>query len=209
MKIYTVPLGNLQTNCYVVATEQGNAVLIDPGAQAEKLMEELEALGLTPVQILLTHAHFDHIGAVKALQQAYPALRLALGAEDLDMFSDPDLNLSSRFAHVEDFAELRYDALLQDGDTVAVDELVFTAITTPGHTKGSLCYLLGDVIFSGDTLFRREVGRCDLYGGSFETIKESLRKLYALPNGDYTVYPGHGEPTTIAEEKSENPYVRG
>lgn len=207
MKVYTIPVGSLQTNCYIIASKQNHAVIVDPGDDFETIVRALNTMGLTPGVILLTHAHYDHIGAVKQLREQYRHLKVALGAEDLDMLEDSHLSLGARLPNDTRFNELKADQLLRDGDMLEMDDLRFHAVETPGHTKGGMCYVIEDCIFSGDTLFRREVGRCDLYGGSYDMIVESIKRLYKL-QGDYKVYPGHGEPTTLDEERRENPYVR-
>ncbi len=208
MKLYTLPLGMLQTNCYIVASEQNHAAIIDPGADAQSVVRALATLGLEPRLILLTHAHYDHIGAVKELREDYPQLQVMLGEEDLDMYTDPERNLGARFGEADRFTGLTWDRALRDGDTVELDEITLRVLHTPGHTKGGVCYVGDGVLFSGDTLFRREVGRTDLYGGSFDAIKASVARLYTL-EGDYQVYPGHGDATTLEDERKNNPYVRG
>lgn len=208
MKIYTLPLGMLQTNCYLLATEGGHAALVDPGADAQQVVRALATLGLQPRMILLTHAHYDHIGAVRELQEYYPGIQVLLGEGDTEMYQSPELNLGGRFEDAARFTGLTYDRALRDGETVQLDEVSLRVLHTPGHTQGGVCYVGEGVLFSGDTLFCREVGRTDLYGGSFEALKQSITRLYQL-KGDYQVYPGHGEATTLEEERRENPYVRG
>ncbi len=208
MQIYTIPVGLLQTNCYIVASQSQNAVIIDPGAEGERIAKGVKMLGVTPRCILLTHGHHDHIGGIKQLQKAYPGLPVCIGEGDAAMLRDPDKNLANmRYKDAQEYLDLKEDRCLKDGEQLALDELVFTVINTPGHTSGGVTYRCDTTLFSGDTLFYRSVGRTDLYGGDYDTIVASVRRLYAL-EGDFDVLPGHGEPTTLSQERVSNPYVR-
>ncbi len=207
MKVIIAPVGTLGTNCYIVSSEQGSCFVVDPGAQPEKLAGILEEHHLTPKYILLTHGHHDHIGGVKGLMRKFPDAVLYIGENDKEMLEDATKSYANRWENGEDF-RISGAQTLKEGDTLEVDELTIAVLDTPGHTKGGVCYLCGDVIFSGDTLFRGDIGRCDLYGGNFEVMKQSLAKLAAL-EGDYTVYPGHDASTTLDYERAYNPYLRG
>jgi len=198
-------VGTLGTNCYLIISEKGSAALIDPGAGAEKIAGVLQEKGCTLRCILLTHGHWDHTGGVRRLLEKYPGTECHIGKGDKEMVTD-----EKRFAemlrgarwedhHIPEAKELA------DDDKIELDELTLTVMETPGHSLGSVCFICQDSIFSGDTVFQRDIGRCDLYGGCFDTMKASLSKLAALP-GDYTVYPGHGSSTTLQFEREKNPY---
>lgn len=210
----TLPVGPLQCNCTIVGDRaSGEAVVIDPGDEPEKILRALGELALTPVVLLHTHAHFDHIGGSRRLKEATSAL-LRLHAADLPLYDA----LPEQAAHFGLRADppLPPDAPVVDGETIRFGAHALTAIHTPGHTPGSTCYRLegepGElgalgVLFSGDTLFRRSIGRTDLWGGDTETILASIReRLYRLPD-DLPVVCGHGPGTTIGEEKRANPFV--
>lgn len=204
MKVINLTVGPLQTNCYILYGKNGNAAVIDPGFYPDRIKEVLEEKGLKLEKILLTHAHFDHITAAEELRGE--GAELYLHRADEEMLKD------SRLSCMMDFLgyEIKFknaERLLEDGDTFELDGEEIKTVHTPGHTKGSVCYVTGNYIFSGDTLFRESIGRTDLYGGNFDTLKESLKKLAEL-EGDYTVLPGHGEHTTLTYEKNNNIYMK-
>ena len=197
MNILTLTLGPLATNCYLVWQEgRTDAVIVDPAANSRKITAALQEHGLSPVCFLLTHAHFDHIGALKPLYAAVPDARVYVGDQDKDDPCDMAYDL------------LTYTDTYQDGDTVEAAGLSFRVLGTPGHTPGSVCLLCGETLFSGDTLFAGSYGRTDFKGGSMQDMYASLRKLAALPP-QTRVLPGHGPASTIADELRTNPYLRG
>lgn len=193
-------------NCYVVESREKNAFVIDPGAEAGNILGYLREHQVTPKKILLTHGHFDHIGAVRDLQKAYPGLPVYIAPEDRELLEGGDKTgaLSRRFIRDQAPYIFPVDGDLKEGEDLTLDELTIRVMATPGHTKGSVCLFCGSTIFSGDTLFRHDCGRTDLYGGSFPEICRSLERLAALPE-DHTVRPGHGELTSIEEER---PWIR-
>jgi glyoxylase-like metal-dependent hydrolase (beta-lactamase superfamily II) len=165
--------------------------------------------GLKPAHILLTHGHHDHIGGVKRLLEKFEGLTVSIGGGDLEMLGDTQKSLAQfRSSDDSQFVVSKANTL-SDDDVVEVDELSVRVMETPGHTKGGVCYIVADMIFSGDTLFCDDIGRCDLYGGSYPTIRRSLAKLCGLlfDGKDYAVYPGHGRETTLDYESRNNRYI--
>ena len=195
MKLTSLTVGSIGTNCYIVYKEDTNAaVVIDPSDEAELVEARIAALGLEPRAILLTHGHFDHGGDLGRLLARWP----------VPVYCHPaDRALPSWLTH-----GVRFDRELAEGQSLDFQGVAFTVLHTPGHTPGSVCFLWreGGVLFTGDTLFRGSCGRTDLPGGSWRQMAASLRRLAALP-GDWTVCPGHGDPSSLAAEREENPYV--
>ncbi|MBR5310593.1 MAG: MBL fold metallo-hydrolase [Oscillospiraceae bacterium] len=201
MEIHELVVGPLKTNCYIVTSDMNHAVIIDPGFDAEAIAAKIRELGAKPKFMLLTHGHFDHIGAVNGLKKTFPEMKSVILAEDEDICLDPSL------INKEIGVVTKPDMLFADGDIVKLDDLTFRFMATPGHTKGCACIFVEDKIFTGDTLFSRGYGRTDLYGGSTRDMKASLKKIGAI-EGDYEIYPAHGPHTTLKTEKYANPYLR-
>ena len=202
--IRSLTVGIVATNCYLVwnkATREG--VLIDPGDEAERICSAIAEERVNLKAILLTHGHFDHILVVEELKEKYD-VPLYASKEEKEMLGSSRWNLSGR----EEGIEITDYIPLEDGESIELLGKEWKVISTPGHTKGSVCYFVpGDIpyLFSGDTLFYESYGRTDLYGGSEEAIKKSIKeKLFTLPD-ETLVYPGHEEATTIANEKQYNP----
>ncbi|MBC8585000.1 MBL fold metallo-hydrolase [Youxingia wuxianensis] len=206
MKLYIKPVGPIGTNCYIVADDNNIAVIIDPGAQAEKLMEFIKKMQLKPEYILLTHGHYDHIGGVKWLIEDY-GCKLVIGEKDAEQLADREKSLATMRGMTPDIYILHPDILVKEGDVLTAGELSFEVIDTPGHTKGGVTYRCGGLLFTGDTLFAGDIGRTDLYGGDYHTLLASVKKLAELP-GDYRVLPGHGSDSTLDMERKLNPYIR-
>jgi len=197
MDIKTIKVGILQTNCYLL-TKNGKAIIIDPGAKADRI---LAALGENKVlAILLTHAHFDHIGAINDLRTHF-ICPIYLQEEDEPLMKDPQLNYSFPKRFTVEVATLPYP------NQLTIGEFSFDVLETPGHTEGSVCLFIEDVMFSGDTLFMQSVGRTDLKTSNPSHMKQSIRKIKDI-HKDYIVYPGHDEPTTLNDEKKNNIYLK-
>ncbi len=203
MKVSYFSVGALGTNCYIVS-DNGRAAIIDPGGDAQRILNAVKCNNLTVVCILLTHAHFDHIMAVDELCEATGA-PVYVGAGDAPMLYDANFNLSA-MVYPEQMVERTADRLLFEGDVVRVGDASLTVMETPGHTRGSICLVGENVLFTGDTLFDGSIGRTDLPGGDMGVLRRSLERLAAL-EGDYTVYAGHGEETTLSFQKKANPYL--
>lgn len=208
MTVTTMPVGMLGTNCYLIESEALGCAVVDPGAQPDKIIAVIKERGLTPRYILLTHGHHDHIGGVKKLMAAYPEALLYIGEGDMEMLGDTQKSLA--IFRVEDDSDYVIGGVnpLREGDSLVLDELEIKVLDTPGHTKGGVTYRCGEALFAGDTLFYEDVGRTDLYGGDFQVLLASLAKLAAL-EGEYVVYPGHGEATSLNHERQYNSYIAG
>ena len=205
MTVYTLTLGALQTNCYIVS-DGTLAAVIDPADDAAAIVRALNAHRLTLGAVMLTHAHFDHMGAVAALMKDTDVPLYCL-QEEKQALTDGQRNLSALFGGPLDTVDTTRAVFLKDGDTVTVGELHFAVLHTPGHTVGSGCFLLEDHLFAGDTLFFESIGRTDFPGGDLRAMRDSLRRLATL-DGDVRVYPGHGDATTIAHERHYNIFMR-
>jgi len=203
MILKTIRVGPFGTNCYIVGCETSKeAIVIDPGDEADLILEELKAAGLMCRIIVNTHGHVDHITANKALAEATGAV-IAIGAEDAPSLLDPTLSLSRALGNIaKGKTSPPADVLLAEGDTVYAGNVCLEILHTPGHTRGSISLLGEGVVFSGDTIFASGgIGRTDFPGGSYDELVESIEeKLLVLPD-ETRVYPGHGPSTTIGRER--------
>jgi glyoxylase-like metal-dependent hydrolase (beta-lactamase superfamily II) len=206
METHALEVGPFEVNCYIVAGSPGSSVVIDPGADAVRILADLDARGLRPDAILLTHGHADHVGALHAVLAAHPVPVYLHPADAAWAFLE--INQLPPFYGPPGAApaDLRP---VRDGDRIEAAGLAFTVIGTPGHTPGGICLheTAQQVLFSGDTLFRGSVGRSDLPGGDGRALADSLRRLRALPAAT-RVFPGHGPTTTMADEVRSNPFLR-
>ena len=202
MLVKRLILGEVQTNSYLLETEDIK-IVVDPAECTNEMVEFLKKSQKEKL-ILLTHAHFDHIKGAKELRELTDT-KIAVSLLDAKATSNQNLNLSSYFGI--ECTPFTADILLKDNQTLNFGKTEIKVMHTPGHTVGSACFLIGDILFSGDTLFNYSIGRTDFPGGSFEEIKKSLKRLMTLDD-NIKVFSGHGETTTIAEERKRNPYLR-
>lgn len=196
-KIY--PVG-FASNSFAITADNKNCILID--CAQERVYDKCISLGLTPKAVLLTHAHLDHIGGCGVLYSN--------GADIYCGEREKELIYSEGYRQIfygEPIPEFRIKSTFSDGEEVELYGLKIKVIATPGHTAGGVSYLIEDCLFTGDTLFFESIGRSDFYTGNTRELYASIKKLYSL-DGDYKVYTGHGEDTTLSHERTFNPYVR-
>lgn len=204
MTIHHLQLGPLRANCYIVETAPGQCVAVDIGGDSKILLNFLIMKKLRLTKILLTHGHFDHMCGVAEVA-AETGAEVYVHADDAFMLGNADASLASSmfmidFKPVNDYTSTLGDCYINDGN------ISFRVLHTPGHSPGSVCYVAEDVIFSGDTLFCCSIGRTDFPGSDINAMRGSLAAICNL-NGDYRVYPGHNESTTLDYERHSNPYL--
>lgn len=200
-------VGPFESNCYIVGSEVNHeGMIIDAGDEAKKILKNVKDLGLDIKLIVLTHAHIDHIGAVKELKEGTGA-KLAIHTDEAESLSQSQ--------HASFLFGLSYptppaaERLLKGGDSMDIGDLHFVVLHTPGHSLGCICLMGHGIVFSGDTLFNAGIGRYDLPGGSLSQLMNSIHtKLMVLPDNT-VVYPGHGPETTIGNERKWNPFLQG
>ena len=195
LQVHTLTLGLYQTNCYLVHNEGAKeCIVIDPGYEANTILNRAALLGLEIKAILLTHGHFDHVGAVRQIA----------ADTDCDVYlQEQELTLPGAMTD----GPLYHTHLYPAEGKFQVAGMDVAVLHTPGHTPGSVCLLIADAMFSGDTLFAGSMGRCDFPGSSIFDMRKSMKKLYNLA-GDFRVFPGHAEATTLEYERKTNPYLR-
>lgn len=197
MKIERFVLGLLSNNTYLVVNEDNKkCFLVDPSTPSAKVAEYIKANGLELEAILITHGHFDHIGGVQYFKEEFLA-PVYMSKEDEDFIDNP-LKISRKFD------KFTIDEYVKDGDVLDIAGKQIKVIATPGHSLGGVCYVMDDVIFCGDTIFRASYGRFDLRGGDFNTLKKSIKKILDM-DGEYYLLSGHGEATCSSFERQYNP----
>jgi len=203
-------LGPLDTNCYILYNEKSaESIVVDPAAEAEKIIDVLNEIRKTPKVVVLTHTHFDHIGALKDLKDAYKDMKILLHPLEKDMLKSQ--SGFARFFGIKIKEPPPADGLIDEGDVLQLGDDRLEVLYTPGHSSGSISLLNKNdrFIIVGDLLFQGSIGRTDFPGGSFEEIKRSIqKKVYSLSD-DFIILSGHGEKTRVGVEKKENPFVRG
>lgn len=205
MLLKSMEVGSFAANCYLLACDDtGEAILIDPGAEAKRILKMVKDANVNVKYIINTHGHVDHVGANEEVRAAL-GVPILIHEADGEMCKKPHSSLASFLGNM---ALAEPDRLLTGGDKIPVGTLTVEIIETPGHTKGSVTLLVDAKLFTGDTLFSGSIGRTDLPGGSFDQIIRSIKeKLLTFPD-DTEVYPGHGPASTIADEKQYNPFLR-
>ena len=192
------------SNCYGILTEKA-AIVVDPGKYTSELADFLNDNVDKTRLILITHAHYDHIGGALQLRQK-TGVKIAIGKSEEFALSDTSFKLSGRFTPA--IPPFNADYTIEDEEEFTVGDITVKAFETPGHTAGGMCYLINDCLFSGDMLFYETVGRVDLPGGNMYDMKQSLDRMMWLFDDEIKVYSGHGEMTTIGHERKNNPYLR-
>ncbi len=208
MTVKNLKIGPIQTNCYIAYDNNKVGFVVDPPLYGEKINDYLKENGITITHILLTHAHFDHVGGVKKLKALNPNAVVVIGQPDAEAvgYVSDSFRVAIR-AYIDDYTDIPLNEFVVDGDKIISGDMEISVLSTPGHTRGGVCYLVENNIFTGDTLFKQEVGRCDLDGGDYHTILRSVKRLAALP-GDYIVYPGHEDFSTMEHERVYNRYIK-
>ncbi len=198
-------------NAFIARLEgRDDCLVVDPGFDADRIVQRIEQLGLTPAAILNTHGHADHIAGNRELKQRWPDCPLVIGADEASKLTDPEGNLSGSYGI--GLTSPPADRHLRDGDTFQAAGIELEVLATPGHSRGHIVFVYKGaspwIVFGGDVLFQGSVGRADFPDSDPQTLVESIRqKMYSLPD-DTIVLPGHGESTTIGQEKQFNPFVR-
>lgn len=205
MHIQRLKTGMIEENCYLIYNDEA-LLIIDPGEDANMLKNQIEKIQQQPVAILLTHTHYDHIGAVEELRHFYQ-IPVYVSLLEQEWLGDPILNLSGLGRH-DDIQNIIVSPAEYEFEmkTYRLGNMSFRVVPTPGHSIGSVSFIFDDFVVSGDALFRGSIGRTDLYSGNLEQLLHSIQtQLFVLPD-EFVVYPGHGEATTIEHEKRTNPF---
>ncbi|WP_318615018.1 MBL fold metallo-hydrolase [Sporosarcina sp. YIM B06819] len=210
LKISTYPLGPIQTNCYIVRDEAGNCLIVDPGEESARMIRKVVSQELTPIAILLTHAHFDHIGAVDSIRDRF-GIPVYIHEEEREWLSDPKLNGSAKYPGLPAVHIRKADHVISQEGVMEVGPFSFEVRHTPGHSPGSVSYIFEAARFAivGDTLFKRSVGRTDLPGGNTGILLDSIHNKLLTLDDDFIIYPGHDASTTPGDEKDSNPFLNG
>ena len=195
--------GEFEVNCYIIYDDTSKkAIIIDPGQDGKKVIDKIENLKLKPELLINTHGHFDHTYSDDIIRQKYN-IPLAIHKDDTEMLSDANKNFSTIIGNpmIIDKADIIFDK----EETKETSFCKYSIIHTPGHSEGSICILINNILFAGDTVFKDSIGRTDLYGGNYDELILSLQKLKKLPQ-DLIIYPGHGPFTTLKDELKNNMY---
>jgi hydroxyacylglutathione hydrolase len=203
-KIHALVVGRLQTNCYIIESK-GHALIVDPGDEPERILRFVKDLNVTPIQILATHTHFDHVLGVDGVRKATKT-QFLIHPDDLPMLQ----SMQSRVRQIMGFEvppPPKVDGYLKDGDLLRVGDDTVHVIHTPGHSPGSISLHGTGYVLTGDALFNQSIGRTDLPGGDLNTLLRSITDRLFMLDDETVVYPGHGPETTIGDEKLANPFV--
>ena len=204
MIIKKIAVGPLQENCYIAADEKTKkAIVIDPGDEPDRILEVIRDNNFEISAVILTHAHFDHVGAAGDIKRATGA-KVFINDGDMELYKGVRDQAAFWGYEVDDLPEP--DGFIKEGDEVSAGELTFKILNTPGHSPGGICLYGEGTLFSGDTIFQGSVGRTDFYGGDMTKLKESFKRILGLPE-DTIILSGHGPETTIGREKRENFFI--
>lgn len=204
MKIAKIPSGPLMVNSYLVWDENTNkGFIVDPGGYNATMEDMIRDENIDLEYIILTHGHMDHIGGVNEMKKIYGS-KVVSSKDEIPMLEDPNYNMSIQFGNP---VSVTPDITVTEGDTLKVGDATLHFIMTPGHSEGGMCIKLGDVLFSGDTLFEGSVGRTDFRGGDMDALVRSVREKLFVLDDNTRVFPGHMGETTIGREKVHNPFV--
>lgn len=205
MKIIRMMAGVYGVNCYLLYDESKEGIVVDPGGDVDEILEVIKENELDIKYIVLTHGHGDHIGGLMGLKAALD-VPVMVHEFEKELLMDGSKNLSPTMAMGK--VEVEPDILLKDGDKIKVGNGEILVIHTPGHTKGGISLKIGDNILTGDTLFKGSIGRTDLLGGNYEQIIESIKTKILVYPDETMIHPGHGPSSTIASEKTSNPFLK-
>ncbi|QNN74301.1 MBL fold metallo-hydrolase [Vagococcus carniphilus] len=206
IQVKQIITGPIEENCYLIYNDQ-HILIVDPGNDAETIKKEIESLSLNVAAILITHAHYDHIGALEEIREFYH-VPVYISPIEQSWLSDPELNLSGLMRH-DDIPDVRCQPAefeFENYQSYTLGDMTFKVVPTPGHSPGSLSFIFDDFVITGDALFSGSIGRTDLPFGSSEDLLNAVKnELFTLPD-EFRAYPGHREPTTIGKEKRTNPF---
>jgi hydroxyacylglutathione hydrolase len=208
MIVKTLVVGPFACNCYIAGSEIAKqGMIIDPGAEAQTILKTVQETGLSICLIVITHAHVDHVGALRAVQEKTNA-RFAIHEAEKGLLLSAPMRMLTSLGLSPVKSPPRPDRLLKDGDLIDIGDLRFEVLYTPGHSSGGICLAGQGVVFSGDTLFNSGVGRTDFPGMSHEQLMKSIQDKLMVLADETIVYPGHGPPTTIGDERRNNPFLQ-
>ncbi len=206
INIKQIVTGPIQENCYVIYNEK-QALIVDPGADSDLIKTTIASLNVTPVAVLITHAHYDHIGALEEIRSEYN-IPVYISSIEQDWLTDPNLNLSGLTRHddIPDVVCRPAEFEFNNYDSYTLGDMTFKVVPTPGHSPGSVSFIFDDFVVTGDALFRGSVGRSDLpMGDGARLLRGIQEELFTLPDS-FKAFPGHGPQTTIRREKETNPF---
>jgi glyoxylase-like metal-dependent hydrolase (beta-lactamase superfamily II) len=208
MNIITCPTGMLAVNTYFITQDsKKECIIIDPGGSFDRIMEIVQENNLVPKHVLLTHGHFDHIGALNDMRREY-FIDVYAHENASRALGDPVVNLSANAGlSSQSIVCEKAEHIVEDDDEFTLCGLTIKAIYAPGHSEGSMVYIIGNSVFSGDVIFRQSIGRTDFLGGSARKMGQSIKKLKSILKPEMKIYPGHFASTTFAEELRTNPYL--
>ncbi|BDH62162.1 hydroxyacylglutathione hydrolase [Lysinibacillus sp. PLM2] len=212
LNVKALSLGPIQTNCYIVSNKNKDCIIFDPGEESSKIIKEIRSKQYKPLAIFLTHAHFDHIGAVDAVREEFN-IPVYIHEKEVAWLSDPTKNGSGRYAELPNYIVKLPDPehIIRKEQRFEIGSFTFKAVFTPGHSPGSISYIFDEDGFAivGDTLFERSIGRTDLLQGSLEILLKSIHDKLLTLDEDTIIYPGHGSYTTPGVEMELNPFLNG